>query len=149
MGSKAPSVNNEFSTEKGIGPDVCRTTSTGKGDIITNPVRYRNRTGNEIDVTTVQPGTDKVYEAKVSLLNQAILDLGMGKYQWIMALLTGFGWYTDNVSPQANSISSTNLPLAVLASSDHSHISPFVQREFVVKRIACMSTLVLFRYITY
>ena len=123
MGSKAPSVNNEFSAEKGLGPEVCRTTSTGRGDVITNTVRYRNRTGNEIDITTVQPGTDKVYEAKVSLLNHAILDLGMGKYQWIMALLTGFGWYTDNVSHpfQTNYSSRTDFSCAVLASSDHSH----------------------------
>ena len=60
-------------------------------------MQYRNRVGDAIDTTTIQPGTDKVYEAKIALLNQALLDLGMGKYQWLLAFLTGFGWYIDNV----------------------------------------------------
>ncbi|TVY42795.1 hypothetical protein LOCC1_G004900 [Lachnellula occidentalis] len=57
-----------------------------KGD-----VSYRNRAGKVIDITTVQPGTDTAYELKIVLLNQAMLDLGMGKYQWTLFVLTGFG----------------------------------------------------------
>ncbi|KAH7041996.1 major facilitator superfamily domain-containing protein [Macrophomina phaseolina] len=36
-------------------------------------------------------GTDIVYQKKVALLNEAILDIGMGHYQWWTFLLTGFG----------------------------------------------------------
>lgn len=104
-------------------------------------VQYRNRVGDEIDTTTVQPGTDPVYEAKVALMNRAILDLGMGKYQWSMAILTGFGWYTDNVSYAIlTGLASTDLGSAVqFWLQAITVISPFVQREFVVKRIACQS----------
>ncbi|EOD46788.1 putative membrane transporter protein [Neofusicoccum parvum UCRNP2] len=58
-------------------------------------LRHMNRVGDVIDTAAVQPGTDLVYERKVALLNEAILDIGMGHYQWWTFILTGFGWYTD------------------------------------------------------
>ena len=45
-------------------------------------LRHMNRVGDVIDTAAVQPGTDLVYERKVALLNEAILDIGMGHYQW-------------------------------------------------------------------
>ncbi|KIX08884.1 uncharacterized protein Z518_03541 [Rhinocladiella mackenziei CBS 650.93] len=104
-----------------VGP-IAQTTTVDSMNEKQGDIRYRNRVGDEIDITTIQPGTDKVYEAKIVLLNQAILDLGMGKYQWLTALLTGFGWYIDNFWLQAITI-----------------ISPFVKAEFVVKRIAFLT----------
>ncbi|EKG20369.1 hypothetical protein MPH_02294 [Macrophomina phaseolina MS6] len=71
-----------------------------------------------IDTAAVQPGTDIVYQKKVALLNEAILDIGMGHYQWWTFLLTGFGWYTDQPSPSS---------------------ARFVQREFSVERIAFLT----------
>jgi hypothetical protein len=68
----------------------------GKGE--KSSMHYRNRVGTVIDTTTVQPGADMAYELKVAILNEAILDLGMGKYQWWTFVLTGFGWFVDNVS---------------------------------------------------
>lgn len=61
-------------------------------------IRYPNRAGAEIDLTTVQPGSDEIYERKVAILNEAILDIGMGYYQWWTFVLTGFGWFVDNAS---------------------------------------------------
>ncbi|KAK7730111.1 hypothetical protein SLS57_001772 [Botryosphaeria dothidea] len=60
-------------------------------------LRHMNRVGDVIDTSAVQPGTDIIYEKKVALLNEAILDIGMGYYQWWTFVLTGFGWYTDQV----------------------------------------------------
>lgn len=43
-------------------------------------------------------GLDPVYAAKSQLLNEALLDIGMGRYQWLLVLVTGVGWFLDNVS---------------------------------------------------
>jgi hypothetical protein len=45
----------------------------------------------------VQPGADAVYEAKISILNEALIDIGMGPFQWKMFMMTGFGWFLDQV----------------------------------------------------
>ncbi|KZV93829.1 MFS general substrate transporter [Exidia glandulosa HHB12029] len=42
---------------------------------------------------------DPVYQAKAHVLNQAIQDIGMGKYQWQLFVVTGFGWLADNLWP--------------------------------------------------
>jgi hypothetical protein len=50
-----------------------------------------------IDTTQVQPGADAAYEAKITILNEALIDIGMGPFQWKIFLTTGFGWFIDNV----------------------------------------------------
>ncbi|OJD11664.1 hypothetical protein AJ78_07608 [Emergomyces pasteurianus Ep9510] len=47
---------------------------------------------------------DPVYEAKAQLLNQAILDIGMGWYQWQLFIVIGFGWASDNLWPIVTSL---------------------------------------------
>ncbi|KAM5352985.1 hypothetical protein ACJ41O_005707 [Fusarium nematophilum] len=34
-----------------------------------------------IDTTQVQPGADPVYEAKISIMNEALIDVGMGPFR--------------------------------------------------------------------
>lgn len=46
----------------------------------------------------VLDGLDPIYRAKVHCLNQAMQDIGMGRYQWLRFCLTGFGWMADNAS---------------------------------------------------
>lgn len=50
-----------------------------------------------IDTSQVQPGADAVYEAKISMLNEALIDIGMGPFQWKTFMTTGFGWFIDQV----------------------------------------------------
>ena len=50
-----------------------------------------------IDTRNVLPGADEVYETKIAILNEALIDLGMGSYQWKVFLTTGLGWFVDNV----------------------------------------------------
>jgi hypothetical protein len=50
-----------------------------------------------IDTQAVHLGADEVYEKKVALMNEAIIDLGMGSFQWKVFAMTGFGWFVDNV----------------------------------------------------
>ncbi|KAF8127689.1 MFS general substrate transporter [Boletus edulis] len=42
---------------------------------------------------------DPVYQGKARILNHAIQDIGMGKYQWYLFVVTGFGWFADSVWP--------------------------------------------------
>ncbi|OCK99228.1 MFS general substrate transporter [Cenococcum geophilum 1.58] len=76
----------------------------------------------EIDMKTVQPGTDATYERKVAVINQAILDIGMGRYQWSVFVLAAFGWFSDVFWKQAVNM-----------------IGPFVKPEFHVHQIAFLN----------
>ncbi|KIJ51587.1 hypothetical protein M422DRAFT_65129 [Sphaerobolus stellatus SS14] len=56
------------------------------------------------EVTTTEDvfseGTiDQVYMAKARILNDAIQEVGMGRYQWGLFIVTGFGWLVDNLWP--------------------------------------------------
>ncbi|KAI6117305.1 major facilitator superfamily domain-containing protein [Pisolithus croceorrhizus] len=42
---------------------------------------------------------DPVYHAKAKILNNAIQEIGMGKYQWCLFFVAGFGWFSDNLWP--------------------------------------------------
>ncbi|THH02636.1 hypothetical protein EW145_g6719 [Phellinidium pouzarii] len=42
---------------------------------------------------------DPVYQAKARVLNRAIQDIGMGRYQWYLFVVAGFGWFSDNLWP--------------------------------------------------
>lgn len=47
---------------------------------------------------------DPVYEAKARVLNRAIQEIGMGRYQWQLFVVIGFGWASDNMMPIAVSL---------------------------------------------
>ncbi|KAJ6625018.1 major facilitator superfamily domain-containing protein [Mycena sp. CBHHK59/15] len=47
------------------------------------------------DDTSVDP----VYRAKAHILNTAIQDVGMGRYQYYLFVCAGFGWFADSVWP--------------------------------------------------
>lgn len=42
---------------------------------------------------------DPVYHAKAKILNDAIQEIGMGKYQRWLFFIVGFGWFSDNLWP--------------------------------------------------
>lgn len=47
---------------------------------------------------------DPVYEAKAHTLNNAVQEIGMGRYQWGLVFVIGFGWLSDNLWPIATSL---------------------------------------------
>ncbi|WVR07882.1 hypothetical protein IAU60_004925 [Kwoniella sp. DSM 27419] len=49
-------------------------------------------------------GVDPVYAAKARVLNRAIQDIGMGRYQWQLFFCVGFGWAQDNLWPIVTSL---------------------------------------------
>ncbi|KAF6750715.1 MFS general substrate transporter [Ephemerocybe angulata] len=42
---------------------------------------------------------DGRYLEKTQILNEAIQNIGMGRYQWGLFIVTGFGWFADNLWP--------------------------------------------------
>ncbi|TCD68505.1 hypothetical protein EIP91_010561 [Steccherinum ochraceum] len=51
-----------------------------------------------------ESGIDPVYHAKARVLNSAFQEMGMGKYQWYLFVVTGFGWFSDNLWPVATTL---------------------------------------------
>ena len=45
------------------------------------------------DVDLFDGTLDPIYAAKARILNDAIQDIGMGRYQWALFFVAGFGWY--------------------------------------------------------
>lgn len=42
-------------------------------------------------------GINPAFMAKVAVLNSAMNELGMGRYQWELFFTSGFGWMADNI----------------------------------------------------
>ena len=89
-------TDNKTSEVTPVAPGLAATSS-----ILDDPKAVLQGRSNDyqgIDLTQVQPGADASYEAKISILNQALIDNGMGPFQWKIFATTGFGWFIDNVS---------------------------------------------------
>ncbi|KAJ5580237.1 uncharacterized protein N7459_006222 [Penicillium hispanicum] len=63
-------------------------------------------TATESPVTPAAPddGLDAPYKAKAAVLNRAIQEIGMGRYQWQLFVVIGFGWASDNLWPIVTSL---------------------------------------------
>ena len=59
-------------------------------------------------VNLVPAGTDPIFEEKASLINHAFQQIGMGKYQWKLFIIAGFGWMIDQAFETCTSLA---LPL--------------------------------------
>ncbi|KAK0728481.1 major facilitator superfamily domain-containing protein [Lasiosphaeria miniovina] len=49
------------------------------------------------------------YEMKSKLINKAVQDIGMGRYNWQLFILCGFGWFADNLWMQGVSLTLPSL----------------------------------------
>ncbi|KAL8392014.1 hypothetical protein RB595_002282 [Gaeumannomyces hyphopodioides] len=62
------------------------------------------------EVRRGEKGTQwSAYEMKSKLINKAIQDIGMGKYNWQLFFLCGFGWFADNLWMQGVSLTLPSL----------------------------------------
>ena len=64
---------------------------------------------------------DAAYKAKADVLNRAVQDIGMGRYQWQLFVVIGFGWASDNLWPIV-----TSLTLPPIAYEFHIAKSPLL-----------------------
>ncbi|KAL4773753.1 major facilitator superfamily domain-containing protein [Aspergillus nidulans var. acristatus] len=64
----------------------------------TRETEYRSIYGSAIDTACSRTGAGAgaVLEAKAQLLNEALLDIGMGRYQWCLFIITSVGWFLDS-----------------------------------------------------
>ncbi|EGE84253.1 hypothetical protein BDDG_07198 [Blastomyces dermatitidis ATCC 18188] len=51
----------------------------------------------EVESDVATSGSDTAYDRKSKVINLAVQDIGMGKYQWQLFVLCGFGWLADNL----------------------------------------------------
>ncbi|KAL2827750.1 major facilitator superfamily domain-containing protein [Aspergillus cavernicola] len=52
--------------------------------------------GSIIQTSCSRTGCGAVFEAKAKLVNRALLDIGMGRYQWFLFTITSVGWFLDS-----------------------------------------------------
>jgi hypothetical protein len=97
--------------------------------------KLSNTSSNEVhvEVHNVLPdgSVDPVYQRKALILNQAIQEIGMGRYQWHLFIVTGFGYFADNLWPIGAccySISVIDKFLSMGFDSLRSHFGPCRQR---------------------
>ncbi|KAL3476628.1 major facilitator superfamily domain-containing protein [Aspergillus californicus] len=63
----------------------------------------------EVEAGVVASSHDTVYDRKAKIINRAIQDIGMGRYQWGLFVLCGFGWIADNLWLQGVALTLTPL----------------------------------------
>lgn len=67
------------------------------------------------DLYDDDPDIDPVYHAKARILNRAIQEIGMGKYQIHLFVCAGFGWFADSVWPvRCIARTSYSIPLTLI-----------------------------------
>lgn len=49
----------------------------------------------EVETDISASGLDSAYDRKAKVINLAIQDIGMGRYQWELYVLCGLGWVAD------------------------------------------------------
>lgn len=78
-----------------------RQDSEKMGDPAKLDSKYATTFDHGISVKTValveEGHVDPLYQAKAQVLNDAIQEIGMGRYQWHLFVVAGFGWFSDNV----------------------------------------------------
>lgn len=52
---------------------------------------------SDITLAAQEEGIDPAFYAKVQVLNRALSEIGMGRYQWELFFSGGFGWFADNI----------------------------------------------------
>ncbi|KAK2744622.1 hypothetical protein FQN57_004227 [Myotisia sp. PD_48] len=65
----------------------------------------------EVESDIGASGHDTAYDRKSKIINRAIQDIGMGRYQWQLFVLCGFGWTADNLWLQGVALTLPKLSL--------------------------------------
>ncbi|KAI9874212.1 MAG: hypothetical protein M1823_007738, partial [Watsoniomyces obsoletus] len=63
----------------------------------------------EVEEDIIASGHNSAYDRKSKVINKAIMDIGMGRYQWQLFCLCGFGWLADNLWLQGVAITLPSL----------------------------------------
>ncbi|KAJ5948974.1 hypothetical protein N7454_002281 [Penicillium verhagenii] len=77
----------------------------------------------EILSETAASGHNTAYDRKAKVINRAIQDIGMGRYQWGLFVLCGFGWIADNLWLQGVALTLTPIANEFGISENHSRFA--------------------------
>ncbi|KAL6701110.1 MFS general substrate transporter [Trichoderma pleuroticola] len=80
----------------------------GEGMLLMNAAEYTIE-GLRAEMRQGKRGQWTDYEIKSKLINKAIQDIGMGRYNWQLFILCGFGWFADNLWLQGVSLTLPSL----------------------------------------
>ncbi|KAL7824062.1 major facilitator superfamily domain-containing protein [Trichoderma gracile] len=80
----------------------------GEGMLLMNAAEYTIE-GLRAEMRQGKRGKWTDYEIKSKLINKAIQDIGMGRYNWQLFILCGFGWFADNLWLQGVSLTLPSL----------------------------------------
>ncbi|KAJ2987174.1 hypothetical protein NUW58_g4651 [Xylaria curta] len=95
--------------ETALGNSFKNSDNEGEGMLQMNAAEYTIE-GLRRDVRKGEPGRRWTeYELKSKLVNKAIQDIGMGRYNWQLFVLCGFGWFADNLWMQGVSLTLPSL----------------------------------------
>ncbi|KAL4906543.1 hypothetical protein BDW74DRAFT_167187 [Aspergillus multicolor] len=86
----AGSLDRSSSAENGVGS--IRNHQQSQDDHLTLDILRA-----EVENDLVASGQDSAYDRKAKVINRAIQDIGMGRYQWELFCLCGFGWLADKM----------------------------------------------------
>ncbi|KAE8147553.1 MFS general substrate transporter [Aspergillus avenaceus] len=73
----------------------------------------------EVESALASSGHDSAYDRKAKIINRAIQDIGMGRYQWELFFVCGMGWIADNLWLQGVALTLTQLSLEFNISESH------------------------------
>ncbi|KAI1156321.1 sugar transporter [Nemania diffusa] len=112
-GSSELNANADFGDEEdeetALGTAFKNSDNEGDGMLQMNAAEYTIE-GLRRDVRKGETGRRWTeYELKSKLINKAIQDIGMGRYNWQLFILCGFGWFADNLWMQGVSLTLPSL----------------------------------------
>ncbi|KAI0405994.1 sugar transporter [Xylaria palmicola] len=95
--------------ETALGVAFKNSDNEGEGMLQMDAAEYTIE-GLRRDIRKGEPGRRWTeYELKSKIINKAIQDIGMGRYNWQLFILCGFGWFADNLWMQGVSLTLPSL----------------------------------------
>ncbi|KAI0442441.1 sugar transporter [Xylaria telfairii] len=102
-------LDDDEDEETALGGSFKNSDNEGQGMLQMDVAEYTIE-GLRRDVRKGEPGRRWTeYELKSKLINKAIQDIGMGRYNWQLFILCGFGWFADNLWMQGVSLTLPSL----------------------------------------
>ncbi|KAI1745175.1 sugar transporter [Xylaria scruposa] len=108
-GNANADLDGDEDEETALGTSYKNSDNEGEGMLQMDAAEYTIE-GLRRDVRKGEPGRRWTeYELKSKLINKAIQDIGMGRYNWQLFILCGFGWFADNLWMQGVSLTLPSL----------------------------------------
>ncbi|CAI4212237.1 unnamed protein product [Parascedosporium putredinis] len=115
MGTGSPDLRAPRNGDADADPDVDDADDSGKDveheetGMLEMSVSEYSVEGLRREVRKGTRGIPSEYELRSKVVNKAIQDIGMGRYNWQLFVLCGFGWFADNLWLQGISLTLPSL----------------------------------------